>query len=136
MGRKLSMHFSPYEVQGYHSYLTAALLWLVAPRVSAPLDSWLLVGAGALICGLGAGGLFYMGIREIRSAQASVLTYLEPLVGTLAGVFAFHEPLGPTSVLGAALVVSGGVYVATEPLPDDSQVRMELREPLHKAELP
>lgn len=125
LGRKLSMHFSPFEVQGYHSYVTAALLWMVAPRVSAPLDSWLIVLAGALVCGLAAGGLFYAGIRQVRSAQASVLTYLEPLVGTLAGVFAFHEPLGPTSVLGASLVVSGGIYLATEPSPDDPLITME-----------
>jgi drug/metabolite transporter (DMT)-like permease len=125
LGRKLSRHFAPFEVQGYHAIITAALLWLVAPNVSAPLDSWLIVVAGALICGLAAGGLFYTGIREVRSAQASVLTYLEPLVGTLAGVFAFHEPLAPTSVLGASLVVAGGLYLATEPLRDDPAVRME-----------
>jgi drug/metabolite transporter (DMT)-like permease len=79
---------------------------------------------GALVCGLLAGTLFYTGIRYVRSAQASVLTYLEPLVGTLAGVFAFHEPLGPTSVLGAALVVSGGLYLATEPVPEDPAITM------------
>jgi drug/metabolite transporter, DME family len=124
LGRKLLMHFTPFEVQGYHAIVTAALLWMVAPRVSAPLQSWLVVVAGALVCGLAAGGLFYTGIREVRSAQASVLTYLEPLVGTLAGVFAFHEPLGPTSILGASLVVSGGLYLATEPLPEEPAIRM------------
>jgi drug/metabolite transporter (DMT)-like permease len=124
LGRKLLTQFSPFEVQGYHAVVTAALLWMVAPRVSAPLQSWLVVLAGALICGLAAGGLFYTGIRQVRSAQASVLTYLEPLVGTLAGVFAFHEPLGPTSILGASLVVSGGLYLATEPLPEEPAIRM------------
>jgi drug/metabolite transporter (DMT)-like permease len=124
LGRKLSAHFSAMEVQGYHSYLTAALLWIMAPKVAAPLQSWLLVLLGALVCGLLAGALFYTGIRDVRSAQASVLTYLEPLVGTLAGVFAFHEPLGPTSVLGAALVVSGGLYLATEPVPEDPAITM------------
>jgi drug/metabolite transporter (DMT)-like permease len=119
LGRKLSAHFSPFEVQGYHAYVTAGLLWIMAPRASAPVSAWLLLVAGAILCGLLAGGLFYAGIREIRSAQASVLTYLEPLVGSLVGALAFGEPLGPTSVLGASLVVTGGAYLATERVPEE-----------------
>jgi drug/metabolite transporter (DMT)-like permease len=61
------------------------------------------------------GVLFYRGVRSIPSGLASVLTYLEPLVATAIGSVVFHEPLGSTAAVGAALVLGGGVYLATEP---------------------
>ena len=65
--------------------------------------------------GILAGGLFYRGIRVIPSGLAAVLTYLEPVVATAVGAFWFHESLGPAGLVGAALVVGGGLYLVFEP---------------------
>jgi drug/metabolite transporter (DMT)-like permease len=114
LGKKLAPHFSPLEVQGYHSYVSAALLWLVAPHI---VVAWLGLGkllAGCALCGIAAGGLFYSGIRLIPSGLASVLTYGEPLVATVVGAVAFHEVVQPIGFLGVAMVVGGGVWLAME----------------------
>ena len=49
----------------------------------------------------------------IRSTLfAAILTYLEPLVAAMVGFFSFGEPLGPTGVAGAALIIAAGAAVA------------------------
>jgi len=114
LGKKLASDFSPLEVQGYHSYVSAAVLWLFVPHLAI---AWLGLGKlliGCAVCGVLAGGLFYSGIRRIPSGLASVLTYCEPLVATAVGAVAFHEAVQPIGFLGVALVVGGGVWLATE----------------------
>jgi drug/metabolite transporter (DMT)-like permease len=114
LGKKLAPHFAPLEVQGYHSYVSAAVLWLFVPHVAI---AWLGLSkllAGCAVCGVLGGGLFYSGIRLIPSGLASVLTYGEPLVATAVGAIAFHEAVQPIGFLGVALVVGGGVWLATE----------------------
>lgn len=114
LGKKLAPFFSPLEVQGIHSYVSAALLWLVAAHtVPAPLAILKLL-VGACLCGVIAGALLYDGIRYIPAGTAAVLTYLEPVVATAVGALVFHEAVGPTALLGAALVLGGGVYLAAE----------------------
>jgi drug/metabolite transporter (DMT)-like permease len=114
LGKKLAPLFSPLEVQSYHSYVSAAILWLVAPHVLPPAAAAGKVALGGLVCGVVAGLFFYRGIRSVASAQAAVLTYLEPLVATAVGAVAFHEQLGPWAFAGALLVVGGGAYLMIE----------------------
>ena len=114
LGKKLAAHYSPLEVQGYHSYVSATVLWLFVPHLALP---WLGVGKlliGCAVCGVLAGGLFYSGIRLIPSGLASVLTYCEPLVATAVGVIAFHEVVQPIGFVGVAMVVGGGIWLAME----------------------
>ena len=114
LGKKLAPHFSPLEVQGYHSYVSAGVLWIFAPHVAV---AWLGLGkllVGCMLCGVGAGALFYSGIRLVPSGLASVLTYGEPLVATAVGAVVFHEPVEPVGLLGVAMIIGGGVWLAGE----------------------
>jgi drug/metabolite transporter (DMT)-like permease len=47
------------------------------------------------------------------AAHASTLTLLEPLVALVAGAIVFGEALGPRSVAGGALILSGALAVMT-----------------------
>lgn len=114
LGKKLSPYFSPLEVQGIHSWVSAAVLWLIAAPSAVPLPGLLKLFPGTLLCGVFAGALLYRGIRAIPAGLSAVLTYLEPVVATLVGAFWFHEALGPSALAGAALVIGGGLYLAFE----------------------
>ncbi len=115
VGRELTADFAPLEVQSYHAYVTAAVLFFLAPPVAVPARSLGLVVAGALLCAVFAGALFYEGLGRLAAGRAAVLTYLEPLTATAVGVFFFHEPLAALGLLGAALVFGSGALVALAP---------------------
>ncbi len=115
VGKRLTREFSAWEVQSWHSWLTAAVLFSLAPPTGLALRPLALVALGSVLCALFAGLLFYRGLALAPAGQASVLTYLEPLSATAVGALAFHEPLGPLALAGAALIVGGGLVVALEP---------------------
>ena len=77
----------------------------------------LLVAAGSLVLGLGAGVLFIHAVQHVRSPIASTITYVEPVTAAAVGALAFGERLGSLVVVGAAVVVGAGVWVALEPAP-------------------
>jgi S-adenosylmethionine uptake transporter len=119
VGKRLMREFTPFEIQGYHSIVAALVLGLVAPSaasIDAPLRSYLIILVGAIFCAVLAGQLFYYGIALAPAGQAATLTYLEPLVATFAGALFFHEPIGFSAVIGAALVISGGLVLVLEPV--------------------
>ena len=127
-GKKLGQYFSPFEVQGIHSWLSAALLWAVAPHEAIPLAAASKVLAGGVVCGWVGGALFYRGVKHVPAGLSSVLTYLEPLVATVIGGLVFHEQLGPLAAVGAALVLGGGIYLVAETVgasPPSEPVRAE-----------
>ncbi len=117
VGKRLMREFTPFEIQSYHSVIAALVLGLIAPSVAsvdAPLRSYLIVVVGALFCAVLAGQLFYYGIALAPAGQAATLTYVEPLVATFTGALFFAEPIGLSAVVGAALVISGGLVLVLE----------------------
>src|SRR5581483_6468386 len=114
LGKKLAPNFTPLEVQGYHSYVSAAVLWCFAPHLAIAPGGLGRLLIGTAFCGVLAGTLFYSGIRRIPSGLASVLTYAEPVVATGVGAVAFGETIGPMGFLGIAMVVGSGVWLAVE----------------------
>ena len=47
----------------------------------------------------------------MESSKASILASVEPVVGTLCGVFIFHEPISLLGILGVILVLSAIVVL-------------------------
>ena len=109
--------FSPLAISALHAPLSAVALMLVFGQDALPpaLDSRVLwVGGGALLCGLVGNSVFTVGLRRVPAAAAAALTYLEPLTAALLGWIAFGETLGATGLLGGAIVLATGVWVASE----------------------
>ena len=109
--------WSPLAITVLHSPLAALALLLVFGRDALPptLEPRLLwVAATALLCGVGGNTVFNTGLRRVPAATAAALTYLEPLTAALLGLAVFGEALGPGGLLGGALVLGCGVWVARE----------------------
>src|SRR6266480_2859243 len=71
-----------------------------------------------LIAGLIAPGLsqvfFVRAVREAGAARTSVLMGTAPLVAVAIALVFLREPVRPLLLLGAALVVAGGIALARE----------------------
>jgi drug/metabolite transporter (DMT)-like permease len=103
---------TPSELLVWHAWISALVLLpfaLQGPLPSGAGVAWLLVGA--LVGGTLAGSIFLWGLQFVPAPTAGVLTYLEPLVGVLAGVVVLGEGLPELAPVGAVLVVASGVWV-------------------------
>jgi len=117
--RRASRSFSPLAVGSLHAVPAAALVLAISgPGAIPPVGAGALrVVAAALLLGTLAGALFVRAVRHIPSAVASTITYLEPVTAAGVGALLLGEPLGAVAVLGAAVVIGAGVWVALEPGP-------------------
>ena len=109
--------FAPFEVVALHGPVAALCLLAVFRGGALPhqLDAGLAgVVLGGALCGLGATVFFNLGLRRVSSPIAGVVTYLEPLTAAGVGVLFFGEALGVWRVVGAAVVLAAGAWVALE----------------------
>lgn len=94
---------------------------LLAPAVAvSPPDGWpSLAAAGSLavlgiVCTALGLVLFFRLIVEAGPSRAAVITYVNPLVAVVLGVFVLDERLGVMSLAGL-LAILGGSWLATGP---------------------
>jgi len=109
--------FAPFEVVALHAPVAALCLLLVFRENALPhqLDFGLAgVLLGSVVCGLLATVFFNLGLRRVSSPVAGVFTYLEPITAAAVGVLFFREALGPWRIVGAAVVLACGAWVALE----------------------
>lgn len=91
--------------------VTAPVVFLTEGGLT-PLDS---VSSQAIVSMLVLGGLntfiaymfFYFVVRELGVAQASMVTYIVPVVGVVLGAVFLNEVIGPALVLGGLLIFAG-----------------------------
>jgi drug/metabolite transporter (DMT)-like permease len=46
-------------------------------------------------------------VRELGAARAAMVTYIVPVVGVVLGALLLSEEVGPTLLVGAALIFTG-----------------------------
>ncbi|QMV17911.1 EamA family transporter [Granulicella sp. 5B5] len=79
------------------------------------LKAWLaLIGSGVL-CTATTTLLWNWGMTQVPASQAGILLNMEPLIGSLLGVFVLHEHLGGLAWLGGALILTAAVVLTTRP---------------------
>jgi uncharacterized membrane protein len=76
-------------------------------------EMWPFLLAGLLAPG-GSQILFTLAIRDAGASRTSVAVGTAPLVSVAIALVVLHEPLKPPLVLGALLIVAGGLALATE----------------------
>jgi DME family drug/metabolite transporter len=117
--RRIAERLGAARAQAYHCLLAGLCLTPLALTVSLPASpspaSLGVIALGALLPGTVAGLLFVSGLRAVGAARASVLAYLEPLVAVGVGWAVWGEPLDALALVGAALVLVGGLLVARSP---------------------
>ena len=55
--------------------------------------------------------LFHLGLRKVKAQHAGILTYVEPLAATILAALFLYEGITIGSILGGALIVTGGLIV-------------------------
>jgi drug/metabolite transporter (DMT)-like permease len=90
---------------------------LATGRPLAPAD--IPVGAWPFLAAIGFLGTFlaiqtfYAGSRRIGAAQAALVSTVEPLIIVTLAVVALHETLGPSQIVGGALIIVGVLIAQT-----------------------
>ena len=64
-------------------------------------------------------------MTQVPASQAGVLLNMEPLIGSLLGVFLLNEHLGPLAWLGGAMILTAAIALTTRsntPLEDPAMI--------------
>ncbi|HEV2577805.1 MAG TPA: DMT family transporter [Acidobacteriaceae bacterium] len=107
---------------------TLMLIVVVPPLYGLPpihhisLKAWLALAASGLLCTASSTFLWNWGMTKVPASQAGVLLNMEPLIGSLLGIFVLHEHLGPIAWLGGALILIAAIVLTTREHPPVSPV--------------
>ncbi len=98
---------------------TAMLLIYVPLRYGIPpiehvsMKAWLALAASGLLCTAATTLLWNWGLTQVPASQAGVLLNMEPLIGSLLGVFVLGEHLGPSAWIGGGLILAAAIILTT-----------------------
>jgi drug/metabolite transporter (DMT)-like permease len=79
--------------------------------------AWAALAASGLLCTATTTLLWNWGMTQVPASQAGVLLNMEPLIGSLLGVFLLKEHLGPLAWLGGALILTAAISLTTNTPP-------------------
>jgi drug/metabolite transporter (DMT)-like permease len=77
------------------------------------LRAWLALAASGLLCTAATTLLWNWGLTQVPASQAGVLLNMEPLIGSLLGVFLLGDTLGPSARIGGALILLAAIAITT-----------------------
>jgi drug/metabolite transporter (DMT)-like permease len=134
LGKRVAGRFSPVTINVY-SYSAAALL--LAPLTlrqglrlnwqAVGWEGWWDVVYMALGTSVFAYLLWFWALRHLAASRLSVFTYLQPVLGTLLGIYVLHEPFTRQTALAGGLVLGGVLLTEWHPrwLADDEDESLE-----------
>lgn len=102
---------------------TLMLLLVVPPIYGLPpvhgvsLKAWLALAASGLLCTASSTLLWNWGMTKVPASQAGVLLNMEPLIGSLLGIFVLGERLGPSAWVGGAMILLAAIILTTRSQP-------------------
>jgi drug/metabolite transporter (DMT)-like permease len=103
--------------QQFASFLLLLPFTLLArPTAWPPVDATVSLLILAIFPSAVAYLLFFRLITAVGAVSTATVAYLIPLFGTVWGVAALGEPIGPATIIGM-IVILAGVLRATGPLP-------------------
>ncbi len=76
------------------------------PVHGVSLKAWGALAASGILCTATTTLLWNWGMTQVPASQAGVLLNMEPLIGSLLGVFLLREHLGALAWLGGALILT------------------------------
>ena len=129
--RLMELH-SHIVVTAYGVAAGTLMLGLYVPFAYGPppihgvsLKAWLALAASGLLCTATTTLLWNWGMTQVPASQAGILLNMEPLIGSLLGVFLLKEHLGPLAWLGGAMILTAAIALTTRsntPLEDPAMV--------------
>jgi drug/metabolite transporter (DMT)-like permease len=129
--RLMKLH-SHIVVTAYGIAAGTLMLGLYVPLAYGPppihgisLKAWAALAASGLLCTATTTLLWNWGMTQVPASQAGVLLNMEPLIGSLLGVFLLKEHLGPLAWLGGAMILTAAITLTTRsntPIEDPAMV--------------
>jgi drug/metabolite transporter (DMT)-like permease len=120
MNKRLSESHSHITVTAYGVLLGTLMLalwvpltWGLPPVHHVSPKAWAALAASGLLCTATTTLLWNYGMTQVPASQAGVLLNMEPIIGSLLGVFLLREHLGPLGWLGGALILTAAVTLTT-----------------------
>jgi drug/metabolite transporter (DMT)-like permease len=121
LNQHLVQRHSPLVVTAYG--LGAGTLMLIAwvvpmdglPPVHLSRTAWLALAASGLLCTTSTTLLWNWGMTRVPASRAGAFLNLEPLIGSLLGVFLLGDQLGPAAWTGGALILGAAVTLTLRP---------------------
>jgi drug/metabolite transporter (DMT)-like permease len=83
------------------------------PVHGVSLKAWLALAASGLLCTATTTLLWNWGLTQVPASQAGVLLNMEPLIGSVLGVFLLHESLGHSARIGGGLILFAAILITT-----------------------
>jgi len=77
------------------------------------IRAWLALAASGVLCTAATTLLWNWGLTQVPASQAGVLLNMEPLIGSILGIFLLHDSLGPSARLGGALILLAALVITT-----------------------
>jgi drug/metabolite transporter (DMT)-like permease len=124
INKRLMQRHSPITVTAYGIACGTAMLLVCVPLIyQQPFGPphlstiapkvWLALAASGLLCTASTTLLWNWGLTQVPASQAGVLLNMEPLIGSLLGVFLLRESLGPSARTGGALILAAALIITT-----------------------
>jgi drug/metabolite transporter (DMT)-like permease len=124
LNQRLVANHSPIVITAYGLCAGTVMLMVFVPFAyglppvhGVSLKAWLALAASGLLCTATTTLLWNWGMTKVPASQAAVLLNMEPLIGSLLGVFALHEHLGPLAFLGGAMILLAAIALTTRSHP-------------------
>ena len=120
LNKHLMETHSAIVISAYGTLCGTAMLALCVPPIyglpplhHVSLKAWLALAASGLLCTATTTLLWNWGLTQVAASQAGVLLNMEPLIGSILGVFVLHESLGPTARIGGGLILTAAIIITT-----------------------
>jgi drug/metabolite transporter (DMT)-like permease len=120
INKKLVASHSPVVVTTYGLGIGTLMLlvWVpvrygMPPVAGVSLKAWLALAGSGVLCTAATTLLWNWGMTQVPASQAGVLLNMEPLIGSLLGVFVLGERLGPSAWVGGGLILASAVTLTT-----------------------
>jgi drug/metabolite transporter (DMT)-like permease len=124
LNKRLMQRHSAITVSAYGIAAGTVMLLVIVPILyrqpfgpgvtQVSMRAWLALAASGVLCTASTTLLWNWGMTQVPASQAGVLLNMEPLIGSLLGVFLLHETLGPSARLGAALILGAAIVITTK----------------------
>jgi drug/metabolite transporter (DMT)-like permease len=116
LNKKLVERHSAVVVTAYGVVSGTLMLCIIVPPIyglppvhGISLKAWGASAAAGLLCTASSTMLWNYGMTQVPASQAGVFLNLEPLIGSLLGIFILGDQLGPPAWFGGALILAAAI---------------------------
>ena len=121
LNKRLMETHSAISVSAWGTAAGTAMLSLIVPVLYGlppvrhiSVRAWLALAASGALCTAATTLLWNWGITQVPASQAGVLLNMEPLIGSILGIYLLRETLGTSAWVGGALILVAAVIITTQ----------------------